>query len=112
MNNKQNHVAKEDWRTETNDRYQDVVRTVINLATSALVLPILLLKELFNIPREIPLIKSLNYKAFMSWAFLSLAILFGGFFIIHLLSGSNKLRAERSNYRNKLSRKYLTVRFG
>lgn len=65
------------WQIDTNDRYQKVVSTIITLATSALVLPTLFLKQFLSIPAQEPLINRLNGFTYAYWGFLFLSILFG-----------------------------------
>jgi hypothetical protein len=68
---------KEPWKIEVNDRYQKVVGTIISLATAALVLPVLFLRQILGIAEKKPLIDHLNCSVYLSWGFLGAAILFG-----------------------------------
>jgi hypothetical protein len=61
-----------EWKEKTNAIYQDEMKTVLNLATASLVLPIVLVKTFAvgGVPKD-----HLNRRAYVSWAFLSLSIL-------------------------------------
>src|SRR5579863_9621600 len=67
----------EQWRIDTNDRYSQVVATVLSLATGSLLLPVLFLREFLGTPKEKPLAPYLNKCAYISWGALGLSILFG-----------------------------------
>jgi hypothetical protein len=71
---------KEQWKVETNDRYQKVVGTVMGLATGALVLPILFLRDFLSVPQGKPLLNYLCSTIYWSWALLALSILSGTVF--------------------------------
>jgi hypothetical protein len=64
------------WKIEVNDRYQRVVDLLISLATGALVLPPLFLKEFLGVKDE-PIALFLDYWAYVSLAGFASAILFG-----------------------------------
>jgi hypothetical protein len=62
---------------ETNKRYQEIVTRVVSLATGALVLPTLVLREFLGIPKEKALVPFLNRWAYLGWGSLSASIVFG-----------------------------------
>jgi hypothetical protein len=64
------------WKAEVNAQYQRIVDLLISLATAALVLPPLFLRDFFGIKDE-PLAIFLDNRVWLSWGFLSLAIFFG-----------------------------------
>jgi hypothetical protein len=65
------------WRIETNDRYSKIVSSVISLATGALVLPALFLRQFLGIPTEKALAPFLTCAAYASWICLGCSVLFG-----------------------------------
>ena len=65
------------WRLDTNDRYRDAVKIVIDLSTASLLLPVFFLRDFLQIPKEQPLSQSLNYIIYLSWICLVLAIFCG-----------------------------------
>lgn len=65
------------WRVETNDRYAKIVSSVTSLATGALVLPTLFLREFLGVPKETALLPSINWLAYVAWGGLSLSIILG-----------------------------------
>lgn len=66
---------------ETLDRvnaaYQKVIDTIIPLASAALLLPILILKEFMGLTDGTPLIEYLNWKAWLAWIALAISIASG-----------------------------------
>src|SRR5260370_18562734 len=68
------------WRLDTNNRYKDAVKVVMDLATASLVIPIFFLRDVLRIPKEQPLLHALNYKAYCSWACFVLTIILGFIF--------------------------------
>lgn len=65
------------WRLDTNERYREVVKILMNLSTASLILPIFFLRDILEIPKSQPLYQVLTCKIYFSWISLSLAILFG-----------------------------------
>lgn len=72
-----NDEPPEKWKIEVNDRYQKVVGTVIALATAALVLPVLFLREFLAVPTDKGLLGLLDCRVYVSWLFLSVSVLAG-----------------------------------
>lgn len=68
---------KDEWRIETNARYNGIVATIISLATGSLVLPALFLREFLGIPKEKALLPFLNGWAYAAWISFALSILTG-----------------------------------
>lgn len=66
----------ERWRIEVNDRYSKVVTSVISLATGALVLPVLILRDLLGIKAQ-TLLPLLTWAAYVAWGCLGFTILLG-----------------------------------
>ncbi|HEY1207664.1 MAG: hypothetical protein ABSF57_11700 [Acidobacteriaceae bacterium] len=65
------------WRIETNDRYNKIVNSVISLATGALVLPVLFLRQFLGIPTDRALKPLLTCAAYASWFCLGGSVLIG-----------------------------------
>jgi len=65
------------WRMDVNDRYQKVVDAILNLATASLILPILFLRSFIGVPDGTPILPKLSCLAFIAWALLLCAIIFG-----------------------------------
>lgn len=68
------------WRLDTNDRYRDAVKVVMDLSTASLVIPIFFLRDILKLPKEQPLAEVLNSRVYWSWICLALAILSGWVF--------------------------------
>lgn len=68
------------WRLDTNSRYKDAIKILMDLSTASLVLPILFLRDILQIPKNQPLFHAFNYKVYCSWACLALTLLFGFLF--------------------------------
>lgn len=72
------------WRLATNERYRDVVKHLMTLATASLLLPGFFAKEFLG-PGNKELIKPvMGWPIFWSWGFLGLAIFSG--IVFHYLS--------------------------
>jgi hypothetical protein len=65
------------WRVETNDRYAKIVSSVTSLATGALVLPALFLREFLGVPKETALLPFINWWAYVAWSCFGLSIILG-----------------------------------
>jgi hypothetical protein len=70
-------MPKEQWKIDANDRYQKVVSTIMGLATAALVLPVLYLRNFLSVPQEKPLVDYLCGSVYWSWVLLTLSIIAG-----------------------------------
>ena len=68
------------WRIDTNDRYSKIVSSVVALATGALVLPALFLREFLGVPKETALLPFLNCWVYVSWLCLGASVLLGLFY--------------------------------
>ena len=67
----------EEWRIETNDRYNKVVSSVTSLSTGAFALPALFLRQFLGVPAEKAILPMLTWAAYISWVFLFVSILAG-----------------------------------
>ncbi len=65
------------WRLDTNDRYREVIKVVMGLATGSLVVPVIFLRDVLRLPSDLPLSQALDGRAYWSWACLALSVLFG-----------------------------------
>lgn len=72
------------WRLDTNERYREVVRTVMGLSTASLLLPVFFAREFLGIEAKTPLNTVFGAGVYWSWVLLGLAILAGVLF--HFLS--------------------------
>jgi hypothetical protein len=68
---------KDKWRIETNDRYSKMVSSIISLATGALVLPILFLRNFLALSNDKPILPLLDWHAYAAWFFLVVSIFLG-----------------------------------
>ncbi len=68
---------KDRWKIDVNDRYQKVLGTVITLATTAPVLPMLFLREFLAVPKDKGLLGFLDYRVYASWVLLSISVVAG-----------------------------------
>jgi hypothetical protein len=65
------------WRLDTNNRYRDAVKVVMDLSTASLVVPVFFLRDILRVPQTEPLSQVLNWKIYLSWASLAIAIFSG-----------------------------------
>ena len=72
---------KEPWKRDTNNKYSEVVKTIMGLSTASLLLPVFLVREFLDIDNNTPLINVLGCSIYWAWALLALSILSGIFFI-------------------------------
>ncbi len=72
---------KHPWRLDTNDRYRDVVRTVMGLSTASLLLPVFFAREFLGIESKTALKTVFGAGVYWSWGLLSLSILAGIIFL-------------------------------
>jgi len=75
---------KHPWRLDTNERYREVVRMLMGLATASLLLPVFFAREFLAIDTETPLKDVLGASVYWSWALLGFAVFAGVLF--HYLS--------------------------
>jgi hypothetical protein len=62
------------WFLDANDRYREVIRSIIGLATAALVAPFFVLTKFPIQPVSGPISGFLSWEVYLSWAFLGLSI--------------------------------------
>jgi hypothetical protein len=75
---------KHPWRLDTNERYREVVRTLMGLSTASLLLPVFFAREFLSIDAKTPLREVLGPSVYWSWALLGFAVFFG--VVFHYLS--------------------------
>jgi hypothetical protein len=63
------------WKLDVNDRYQHAVGIVTNLATAALVLPVLFLKDILGLSEAQSIANAFNAWAYTGWLLLASSIL-------------------------------------
>ena len=69
--------CEEQWKIDVNDRYARGVGVVISLSSTALVLPILFLKDIAKINLTQSFANSLSCWAYIGWALLALSVISG-----------------------------------
>jgi hypothetical protein len=72
------------WRLATNERYRDVVKTLMTLSTASLLLPVFFAREFLGVEGKVPLKDVVGWPVICSWVLLGLAIFSGIAF--HFLS--------------------------
>lgn len=65
------HEMKEPWKRDTNDKYSEVVKTIMGLSTASLLLPVFFAREFAGIDSEIPLTEVFNCMIYGAWVSLS-----------------------------------------
>ena len=65
------------WRLDTNDRYREVVRTILSLSTASLVVPVFFLRNILSVPNNKSLIDILDWTVVVSWILLFVSVIFG-----------------------------------
>lgn len=71
---------KEPWKINTNDKYTDVVKTIMGLSTASLLLPVFLAREFLGIESKQPLSAVFSCSIYWAWFLLGVSILAGVFF--------------------------------
>ncbi|WP_122032941.1 hypothetical protein [Aliivibrio sp. EL58] len=71
---------KEPWKKDTNERYLDMVKSVVNLSSASLLLPVFFARNFIDIPKETPLISVFGCSIYIAWILLGLSILSGLFY--------------------------------
>lgn len=71
---------KHPWRLDTNNRYGEVVKTLIGLSTASLLLPVFFTRNFLLVGAETPLKDVFSYSLYFAWILLALSILSGVFF--------------------------------
>ena len=72
---------KEPWKRDTNNKYSEVVKTILGLSTASLLLPFFLAREFLGVEKDIPLIHVLGCSIYWAWGLLATSILASIFFI-------------------------------
>lgn len=72
------------WRLDTNDRYREVVRTIVGLSTASLLLPVFFAREFLGIESTTALKSVFGAGVYWSWILLGISIVNG--IIFHYLS--------------------------
>ncbi len=72
------------WRLATNERYREVIRTLMGLSTASLLLPVFFAREFLGIKSTTPLKDVFGVGVYWSWGLLVFAVLAG--VIFHFLS--------------------------
>ena len=73
-------ISTKPWLSESNDRFREIIRTLISLSTGALFLPMFFIVN-FRPAREFDsLIDVLSWEVYLSWLLLAISILSGLFF--------------------------------
>jgi len=77
MAESENSKNSEKWEVLTSDRYLKIVSTVISLATAAIALPLLFIRQVVGAPAGQSISKLITCSAWVAWLSLTLAIAFG-----------------------------------
>ncbi len=72
------------WRLDTNERYREVVRSIMGLATASLLLPVFFARDFLGIDPRTPLIRVFTSSLYWAWALLGLTVFSG--VVFHYLS--------------------------
>lgn len=75
-----NSQMKEPWKIDTNDKYTEVVKTIMGLASAALLLPVFLAREFLGVDSKQPLSSVLGCSIYWAWFMLGCSVLAGVFF--------------------------------
>ncbi len=70
----------EPWKLATNDKYYDVVKTIMGLSTASLLLPVFLARNFLNLEQSTPLTEVLGCSIYWAWFLFAASILAGIFF--------------------------------
>ena len=68
---------KQPWKKDTNDRYLDMVKSVVNLSTASLLLPVFLARNFIDIHKDTPLVSVFGCSIYTAWLLLVLSIISG-----------------------------------
>lgn len=77
-------TPKHPWLLDSNDRYLEVVRTLIGLSTASLVIPVFLMRDVFGVESTKSILSFFTCSVYASWVSLGIAILSG--IIFHYFS--------------------------
>lgn len=71
MDNKTSQAPSYPWRIDTNDRYRELISSILTLSTGSLILPVFLVRDFLGIP------DSQSLQSIFSWQLYSSAASFG-----------------------------------
>lgn len=74
MDNKTPQVPSYPWRIDTNDRYRELISSILTLSTGSLILPVFLVRDFLGIPNSEPLQNVFSWQLYWSAASFGLAI--------------------------------------
>ena len=96
------------WKLDTNNRYRDAVKVVMDLSTASLVVPIFFLRDILRIPQTQSLSHVLNYKIYLSWLSLAFAIFCGLIFYYFSAKWVRLAWGQKSKlFGNELSERFV-----
>lgn len=65
------------WRLATNERYREVVKTLMTLSTASLLLPVFFAREFLGVDAKTPLKDIAGWQVYWSWGLLGFSIFAG-----------------------------------
>ena len=68
---------KEPWKKDTNERYLDMVKSVVNLSTASLLLPVFFARNFFNVQPNIPLSSIFGGSIYIAWVLFAISVFCG-----------------------------------
>lgn len=68
------------WRLDTNNRYRDAVKVLMDLSTASLVIPVFFLRDVLPVAKDRSLVEVLTCKIYGFWICLIVAIFSGVIF--------------------------------
>jgi len=74
---------KEPWKRDTNNKYSEVVKTIMGLSTASLLLPVFMAREFLGIGTKTSLADVLGCSIYWAWSLLALSI-FASIFFLYL----------------------------
>lgn len=77
-------TPKYPWLIDSNERYLEVVRTLIGLSTASLVIPVFLMRDVFGVEPTKSIMNFFTCSVYASWISFGIAILSG--IIFHYFS--------------------------
>ena len=72
------------WRLATNERYREVIKTLMTLTTASFLLPVFFAREFLGLDSKTPLRAVADWTLYWSWALLGLSLFAG--IVFHYLS--------------------------
>ena len=67
---------KEPWKLDTNNKYSEVIKSIMGLATASLLLPVFLARNILGIKAETSLTKIFSWPIYTAWVFLFITLFF------------------------------------